>query len=325
MRLLPLLSGALLLAASAAGLLLAASAAAATTLKAGATISRDTVLLGDLFADLPADVSPDRPVGRAPMPGRKIEYNAIQLDDIAAASQLDWKAPDRYVHVEVERAAHTIAREQIIAALRPALAEHGVPGDAVLTLDNELMRIVTPAELPMSIGFEDMTYDAALGRFQAMLVTPAGSPDAKRVRVSGRAVQTMLLPVPSRPIAMGEVIKVTDLQLMRIRIDRAGNMVESDPDQVIGRTARRVLAAQEPIPASAVAPTILVPRNSLAIARIASGRILITMEGKALDDGALGDTVRIANPRSNKIVQGVVSGRGEVTLLSTVSLAANAN
>lgn len=316
MRLLPLLC---------AALLLAASSAAATTLKAGATISRDTVLLGDLFADLPAGVSPDKSVGRAPMPGRKLEFNAVQLADIASANQLDWTAPDRFSHVEIERAGHTIAHEQIVAALRPALVEHGMPSDAVLTMDNELLRIVTAAELPTSIAFEDLTYDTTLGRFQGMLVTPAGSPDAKRVRVSGRAVQTILLPVPSRPIAMGEVIKVTDLQLMRIRIDRAGNMVESDPDQVIGRTARRVLAAQEPIPASAVAPTILVPRNSLAIARIASGRILITMEGKALDDGAMGDTVRIANPRSNKIVQGVVSGRGEVTLLSTVSLAANAN
>jgi flagella basal body P-ring formation protein FlgA len=311
---------ALLLAAT---LLLAAAPAAATSLKPGASFSRDTVTLGDLFADLPDGVSPEIVVGKAPPPGRKLDFNALQLQDIAAANQLGWSAPDRFVHVEIERAGRTIGREQIVAALRPALVEHGMPGDAVVTLDNELMRLVTPAEQPASIAIEDLTYDTVLGRFQGLLSTPAGSADAARVRVSGRTVQTILLPVPTRPIASGEIIRVTDLQLMRIRIDRAGNMVVSDPDRLIGRTAKRMLAAQEPIQVAAVAPTILVPKNSIALARVQAGRILITMEGKALDDGAQGDSIRIVNPRSNKIVQGIVTGPGEVTLTSTVSLAAN--
>jgi flagella basal body P-ring formation protein FlgA len=311
------------LALISAALILAALPAAAASLKPASSISRDTIVLGDLFADLPAGVSADKPVGKAPPPTRKLDFNALQLQDIAIANQLDWSAPDRFVHVDIERAGHAIGREQIMAALRPALVEHGMPGDAVVTLDNELMRLVTPAEKPTSVAIEDLTYDTVLGRFQGLVSTPAGSPDAMRVRISGRTVQTILLPVPARAIGSGEVIRVTDLQLMRVRIDRAGNMVVSDPDRLIGRTARRMLAAQEPIQVAAVAPTILVPKNSIALARIQSGRILITMEGKALDDGAQGDSIRLMNPRSNKIVQGIVTGPGEVTLMSTVSLAAN--
>jgi flagella basal body P-ring formation protein FlgA len=311
------------LALISAALLLAVSPAAAASLKASASISRDMVTLGDLFAELPDGVSADKPVGRAPLPSRKLDFNALQLQDIANSNQLDWTAPNRFVHVEIERAGHTIGREQIVAALRPALVEHGMQGDAVVTLDNELMRLVTPAEKPTSIALEDLTYDTVLGRFQGLLSTPAGSTDAVRVRVSGRTIQTILLPVPARPIAMGEVIRVTDLQLMRIRIDRAGNMVVADPDRLIGRTAKRMLAAQEPIQVAAVAPTVLVPKNSIALARVQSGRILITMEGKSLDDGAQGDTIRLVNPRSNKIVQGIVTGPSEVTLLSNVALAAN--
>lgn len=311
------------LALLSAALLLAAMPVAAASLKPASSLSRDTVVLGDLFADLPAGVSPDKPVGKAPPPGRRLDFNALQLQDIANANQLAWSAPDRFVHVDIERAGHAIGREQIVAALRPALVEHGMPGDAVVTLDNELMRLVTPAEKPTSVAIEDLTYDTVLGRFQGLVSTPADSPDAMRVRVSGRTVQTILLPVPARPIGMGEIIRVTDLQLMRIRIDRAGNMVVSDPDRLIGRTARRMLAAQEPIQVAAVAPTILVPKNSIALARVQSGRILITMEGKALDDGAHGDSIRLMNPRSNKIVQGIVTGPGEVTLMSSLSLAAN--
>jgi flagella basal body P-ring formation protein FlgA len=294
----------------------------AATLKPMASLTRDTVVLGDLFADLPNGVSPDLVVGRAPSPGQKIQFGAAQLSDIAAAAQLDWTAPDRFVKAEVERASHLITRDQIMLGLRPALVEHGMPSDAVVTLDNEMIRLVTGAERPSTVAIDELTYDPTLGRFQAMLSTPAGEPDAVHARISGRAVQTILLPVPSRPIAAGEIIRVTDIQLMRIRMDRTGNTVIGDPDRLIGRTAKRMLAAQEPIQVSAIAPTIMVPKNSIAIARIISGRILITMEGKALDDGAQGDTIRVANPRSNKTVQGIVTGPGEVTLIANTSLAA---
>lgn len=293
------------------------------TLKPAASIARDTVQLGDIFADLPTGIAPDTAVGRAPPAGQKQQYQASQLNDIAASVQLDWTAPSRFAKIDIERASQIIGRDQIVAALRPALIEHGMPNDAVLTLDNELIRLVTGAEKAGTVGIEELTYDGTQGRFQAMLTTPAGEPDAMRVRMSGRVVQTLLLPVPSRPIAAGEIIRVTDIQLMRIRVDRAGNMVISDPDRLIGRTAKRMLVAQDPIQVGAIGPTIVVPKNSIATARIVSGRILISMEGKALDDGAMGDLIRIANPRSNKIVQGLVTGPGEVTLTSNLSLAAN--
>src|SRR5437764_1462257 len=106
-----------LLALLTAALLLAAASAAAATLKSGSSLSRDTVTLGDLFADLPDGVSPDKPVGRAPQPGRRLDFNAVQLTDIAAANDIGWTAPNRFVHVEIERAGHTIGREQIVTAL----------------------------------------------------------------------------------------------------------------------------------------------------------------------------------------------------------------
>jgi len=40
----------------------------------------------------------------------------------------------------------------------------------------------------------------------------------------------------------------------------------------------------------------------------------LTAKGKALQDGALGDMVRVANTDSNKSLQGVVTAHREVTI-----------
>ena len=43
----------------------------------------------------------------------------------------------------------------------------------------------------------------------------------------------------------------------------------------------------------------------------------LTTRGKALENGSDGDTVRITNTRSNKIIKAEVTGIGKVSVLST--------
>jgi flagella basal body P-ring formation protein FlgA len=57
--------------------------AEAATLRTDATISGDTVRLGDLFDDVMG--KEDQPVGRAPAPGRRAVYDATYLMRVASA------------------------------------------------------------------------------------------------------------------------------------------------------------------------------------------------------------------------------------------------
>jgi flagella basal body P-ring formation protein FlgA len=49
----------------------------------------------------------------------------------------------------------------------------------------------------------------------------------------------------------------------------------------------------------------------------------LTAQGKALDDGAKGDTVRIHNSRSKNTVEGVVVGDGKVRVHMAKRIALN--
>jgi flagella basal body P-ring formation protein FlgA len=83
-----------------------------------------------------------------------------------------------------------------------------------------------------------------------------------------------------------------------------------------------VLPAGQPIRVSDIAVPILVAKNSIVNVKVMSSRLNITMQGKALEDGAEGDQIRVVNTRSTKTIQGVVDKNGEVLVTTSYTMAA---
>jgi flagella basal body P-ring formation protein FlgA len=312
------LLGSLLLAATAAGAL------ADPVLRPQVVVERDMVRLGDLFADLPSQCDPKLDVARAPAPGQRVTLDASTLLTIATSQRLAWKPSGRFDKVVVERAGQTIGSAAIHEAVLQALADHGLPPNADIALDNERLQITVPAERPASVRAESVTYDPNRPRFEVTLVAPADDREgAERVRVQGKVYRMVDVPVPVRPIGPLEVIRGRDIQMVRMRADQVGPTHINDPDKLVDKSARRVLPAGQPVRVSDISNPILVPKNSMVNVRIASARLTIVMQGKALEDGAEGDQVRVVNTRSNKIVQGMVNSRGEVVVTTSYSMVSN--
>ncbi|MEJ0067696.1 MAG: flagellar basal body P-ring formation chaperone FlgA [Pseudomonadota bacterium] len=135
--------------------------------------------------------------------------------------------------------------------------------------------------------------------------------------------RTVEIPVLVRPLAAGEVIRARDIEVVRLRADQVNATQINDPDKLLDKSARHVLPAGQPIRVSDISAPLLVIKNNLVNVKIASARLSIIMQGKALEDGAEGDTVRVVNTRSNKIVQGLVSGRGEIVVTTSYSVVLN--
>ncbi len=60
-------------------------------------------------------------------------------------------------------------------------------------------------------------------------------------------------------------------------------------------------------------PTIVQRSEAVTIVYEAPG-VTLTLRGQAQDSGALGDTISVLNIQSKRMVQGVVSGAGRVTV-----------
>jgi flagella basal body P-ring formation protein FlgA len=303
---------------------LATAARAEPVLKPQVVVERDMVRLGDLFADLPANVDPATDVARAPTPGQRVTLDATTLMNIANTQRIGWKPNGRFDRVVLERAGQVIGPAPIHEAVMRALSEHGLPANADVALDNERLQITVPTDRPASVRAESVLYDPTKPRFELTLVAPDDDRDgAERVRVQGKVFRMVDMPVPVRPIGPLEVIRARDIQMVRLRADQVGPTHINDPDKLVDKSARRVLPAGAPIRVSDISAPILVAKNNIVNVKVASSRLSIVMQGKALEDGAEGEQVRVVNPRSNKIVQGVVTARGEVVVTTSYSVVSN--
>jgi flagellar basal body P-ring formation protein FlgA len=115
--------------------------------------------------------------------------------------------------------------------------------------------------------------------------------------------------VATRTVRPGEILRPADL-----RVDPA--LVSaglSRPEEAEGLIARRLLVAGRPIQLGDVGPPPMVHRNGPVTLVYRSGGLTITVDGRALEDAALGEPVRALNAASRQTVTGTVSGVREIT------------
>jgi flagella basal body P-ring formation protein FlgA len=77
-------------------------------------------------------------------------------------------------------------------------------------------------------------------------------------------------------------------------------------DQVLGKETRRVLRPGDPFRLRDLQSPLLVKKGSLVTMILNTPMMQLTSQGKALENGALGDVIKVQNPRSGKTILGTV-------------------
>lgn len=284
------------------------------TLRAHALISGDVVTLGDLVSD--AGVSATRPMFRAPEMG---ESGTIQASRVLAAARdagladVDTRGLSQIV---VERASRRATRHDIEDALAGAISQRTQvdPRDLSFVLDAEPMIAMAMGDR-MELLVSDLVIDARNRRFSAVM-TPNGSQNGVRkiARVSGTYGETMLVPVLARNLQKGDAIRAEDFQMERREKESAGDDVVMDTKSLIGRVARNTMRVGLVLRDRDLVRPILVERNAAVTMHLDVPGIQLTMKGKALEQGAIGELISVQNLTSKRTVQGIVMGAGQVRI-----------
>src|SRR3546814_3624083 len=116
---------------------------------------------------------------------------------------------------------------------------------------------------------------------------------------------------------------LADLEWSSMRADRLRRDRITDACWLIGMTPRRAVTPGEPVNMRDLQERIVVEKNSMVTIVLRSGSLMLTARGKALDDGAEGATIRVLNPRSERVVQATVVAPDTVEIHS-MQFAANA-
>lgn len=296
-----------------AGLLLApAHAAEPVLLRPSAVVDGDVVRLGDLFDN--AGDKADTVVIHAPQPGRRIILGAEWLARIAQSHRLAWAPVTGSDRISIERRSRTVDGDRVTEEVKRSLIAAGAPDPCEVLLVNRMTEIHLPAESDARIAVRDLDYDARSGRFSATIEAP-GSSVPVRARVSGRVMAVVEVPVLARPKQRGETISEADLEWQQVRESQVQFGVLTRMEDIIGRQMRGPGRPGVPLRSTDIQREIIVAKGSLVTIIMRRGSLQLTAQGKALEDGGLGDTIRISNAQSKRTIEGKIEGPGTVSVV----------
>ena len=281
---------------------------------ADVALAGDVVTVGDVFSGVTHDAS--YVLSPAPAYGKTMTLNAGDLKRISDAFNLGW-TPASVTQVTVRRAARDIGPEKISAALQEALLQKLDGQKFEMQLADRGLTLHVPEHMNADVAVSGLRYDLGRGEFSAMLTAPAGAAEpAVQQQVTGRLIPVTAVPVLKTQLQKGELITADDIEYLDVRnSDLSSNIIVS-AEQLVGMSPRRGLSPFKPMTASDIVSPVLVKKGEIVTMVLQNAEMTLTTQGKALENGAVGETVRIVNSSSGQSVEGVVTAMKTVSITS---------
>jgi flagella basal body P-ring formation protein FlgA len=282
----------------------------APRLKAQAIVASDVVRIGDLVEN--AGVAANTPVFRAPDLG--------QTGAVPARAVIDAVRPYGLIAVDevtVTHASRTIAADDIEQRIVGALTGRynlGKPEYLKISLDREVRPIELALTSTSELALSRISYDAQTRRFDVSFELPGAA--RTTWRYTGTAVETIEAAVPTRALNRGDILRASDFAIERRPKSEFASEPPAAASEVAGLAARRSVRAGQPLRNADLMKPEIVKKNDMVMLHYAVPGIVLTMRGQAQDSGTEGDIVNVLNVNSKRVIQGIVTGPGQVTIVA---------
>ena len=292
-----------------------AAAQNAPRLKPQAIVASEVVRIGDLIEN--AGLAANTPVFRAPDLGQTGAVPARAVLDAVRPYGLIAVETRGLAEVSVTHASRTIAtddiEQRVIAALT-ARYNLGKPENLKISFDRDVRPIELALTSTSELALARINYDAQTRRFDVSFEL-AGA--ARNVwRYTGTAAETIEAAVLTRAISRGDVLKAGDFTIERRPKVEFANEPPAPATEVAGLAARRSVRIGQPLRNADLMKPEIVKKNDMVLLHYEVPGIVLTMRGQAQDSGTEGDVVNVLNVNSKRVIQGVVTGPGRVTILA---------
>lgn len=291
-----------------------AKTALAATIKSVSMIEGDLLTAGHVFDDIPAEKAA-RVLGQAPKPGEDLILNAHTLLRIATVLDLSWRPVTASEQVVLRRAATVIDQSMIETILRQELREKGIEGTFEISFTSGRPQIILPQDQPQQAELVELDYNPQYDRFTAVLAAPSAKSPLARITVTGTTERIVSVPVLKGDLKNGDVISSNDLAWIDTPAKNIQHDMILDAGEMIGLTPRRMAMAGKPLRSRDLQAPQLVERGDRVTIILQSEKMYLTTEGKALQSGAKGDTIRVVNTGSNRSIEALVSAGKTVTVM----------
>lgn len=301
-----------------AALLLGAADAMAVMVRPEAYVEGPMIRLVDVLVD--AGEHGELVVAASPAPGEEMSLPYASIAGVARKAGMEGDLPTAG-YVRVTRLATAVSNAAIEDSLIRRIAERGAAGRYVIRLTGHRGALFVPVDAdPHDIRVESLSLDDNSGRFSARLLTPGDGGMTNRVEVSGIAESVREIPVLARSLSAGETIAAHDVIWTDMAERRINRTMVTEISQLEGKEAVRPMREGAPIRISDVRAPVLVKRGSIVTIVISFSGMSLSATGKAMQDGARGDTIRLVNLSTSRTVEAEVIGPDRARALTYMTV-----
>jgi len=287
------------------------------TLNTHVLIQDGVIRLGDIFQGSGAFT--DRVVAYGPRPGSRAVFDARWLRRVAVAFKMTWRPSSDAERVIVERESQVISRTEVENLLLERLIDDGEDSTSRAVLANSSFRLDLPVGEDYMLSVDQISFDPSTRRFSATLAW--GNGKNERRRVTGKLEQMIEVPVLSKRMMGGDLIRQADLNWVEMPQARLARNAVTDASHLIGMAAKRTISAGKPISQNDVRRPKAISKGERVTMVLTTAAMRLTTKGTALEPGSVGDSIRISNSQTSTIVEGVITGPGQVRVSPAVNLA----
>lgn len=102
--------------------------------------------------------------------------------------------------------------------------------------------------------------------------------------------------------------------------DQVNRNILTDANRLIGQEVRRGTNAGQPVRSSDLRAPLIVSKGSLVTMVLQTPKMQLTSKGRAMDDAAMGEVVRIMNTQSKTVVEATVVGTNTVQVMPAAAM-----
>lgn len=287
--------------------------------RAEAVVTEGTIRLGDIAQIDSPNVQDDEAIihlkrislGASPKAGETTLLDGSTVlerlkDDGVRLDSLRYSLPRS---ISITRAFREVKMDELERALSSFIAK----GDK--QIDVKHIIIDKPVRLPTdSLGLEVVALQTTKpGHIGVDYKSIAGS-DEVRFQMKAIADEWRMMPVATRPLSKGSIVSGSDVQLARINGTALGRDSVENIGDVVGRSLTKDVGQGEMFKASSIVIPPVINAGGRVTVVFRQNRLEVTAVGTALENGGLGQEIRVRNDSSKKVVMGRVVEPGLVTV-----------
>jgi len=255
---------------------------------------------------------------RAPMPGRTIK---LGLSLIRTRLRLAGLAPDN-LNIKAPRNIFVTTKSTKVSGkeLAKTAQKHLMQHFAQTGWKIEAKVRQTPSNLILRNGKLDLK-PHILRHVESSGLVPVKIEvyvDEKRVKVVNVHFElsaTAEVVVARNNIAAFKPIEKTQVKLTKKKIKGLANNILTNVDAVSGMRSKRLLRTGAILTKDMLEPIPTISRGDVISIFVEFGNVTVKAQGKALQDGRIGDNIKVVNVNSNKRLTGIVTEKKSVRII----------